>query len=174
MLQSVLVACIGLAGVLMGQGLNLSQGRRQSRAELITAQRNLARSRRLDLEDVADAANEVERLGFVAGVPRWLNRRYRDVTVAEARIRREIPDDLRHHMREEVGEVEFISHLPLIEDAQLQDWGRVADEYRWTAEIFTEAVWRPWRSRLKMREWKTKASQFEHYKIFTSWAASGE
>lgn len=148
--------------------------RRTARADLLGAQRKLAAARRQDLDSIEDAAHEVLRLGIIAGVPQWLNRRYRDVAVAEWRVKQRVDPETRRVVMDEVGEVELISHMALIDLPETKEWVEIIDEYRWTGEIFEYAVWHPWLSRLKARGWRRKAKRFEKYRLALVWDGPGE
>lgn len=165
-----------IGGGLLTDYIGRATDRRTARANLIQAQRALAAARRQDLDTFTVAADEVLRLGVIAGVSQWLNRRYRDVAVAEWRIKRRVPPETRKQVMEEIGEIELISHMALLdpEVPNLKTWVTIIDEYRWTGELFEYAVWHPWRARVKSIAWRRKAKRHEEYRHELAWDGPGE
>lgn len=141
--------------------------RRTARADLVGSQRRLNAARRTSPSSVDDAADEVLRLGIIAGVPTWLIRHYRNVTVAETRSRHHLDPELRRHISHEVGETEVLSHEWALVDDSLKDWASVANEYREAWFWFEVAVWHPWRARvLGAVAWRRAAAKHSNYRTW--------
>lgn len=153
--------------------LNRTFERRTVRADLIKAQRALGKARRSESDEVLEAADEVLRLGIIAGVPMWLNRLYRDVAVAEWRAKAFVPEEVRRGIIDEIGELEALSHMQFLA-SEAKEWVGVLNEYWLTAEWFEYAVWHPWLSLFKRRAWRKTAAKLNEHRNWLVWDAPGE